>query len=670
MFELIPYLPWPLLAVTVILVVIPTAIAIMARIALYNFFRGNIDKVSRLLNHNQQRGIQPKIVNQLEERYKSVSQQVEQVNTVALIDSIFAEEVISIPGLSLHCDQIENLCRTLPNLLLAFGLLGTFWGITSNLYKVGQAIQNINQTGTDINLLIQELQPQLQGMSIAFLTSLVALLCSSILIIINVFFNTGLAKYKLINALEDYLDNIFRPNVQGDTRLDKAIDRMVTQQHEFLIRFHENVGQVLEDTFGRAALQISRENSKASTLAEKVYTGFVQSAKMIVEGAETFNTSAQSLKGQTQILAGLMPQFQKNSEMIFAGANSFYKVAAKIEKNQFFEQMENILERSSQTHTAFSESSQILSQAVVELVWQTQTITNLAEQVYQNLATSSGQIQDSALRFLEAASMISDSDLAEHFTKAVHQWSEIQDKFSASTKRFCEQTDLIEPLIGNITQVSEEVRGLGNQIKTLSRESLDLTTANLQLMQEQNKQFLELQQHLLSAIQGMENRSKSSYETWKDLTESWLQNSQTQIDTYSSQHNKYLEELREQLNISKERNQEWTKLNDSLLTMSAQLTETWNQNIKKQISAQSNDHQEFLRKFSEEIELSKMRNRDLEKLLDSIVILETNRFKIEEKLMAIATSMSEQIEWLHQTEQQTPLNSKALPPVVKMKSER
>ncbi|MFM5945806.1 MAG: hypothetical protein ACKO87_16240, partial [Dolichospermum sp.] len=216
-------IPLYLILITVFLVVIPSLSTIVIRIYLYRYLIGLTDKVQRLIKTGI-RGVQPKIIQTLEDRFEQASKQLEQVNTGALIDQIYSQETIK----GFTCEQIDYLCRILPNLLLAFGLLGTFLGITINLSTLSQTINQTN--ASDINNLVSELQKPLEGMSIAFTTSLTGLFFSALLTIVNFIFNSGLAKYRLISSLEDYLDNVYFPEVQGDTRLDKIVNKMVSQQ--------------------------------------------------------------------------------------------------------------------------------------------------------------------------------------------------------------------------------------------------------------------------------------------------------------------------------------------------------------------------------------------------------------------------------------------------------
>ncbi|MFM6099759.1 MAG: hypothetical protein ACKPCG_16715, partial [Dolichospermum sp.] len=274
-------IPLYLILITVFLVVIPSLSTIVIRIYLYRYLIGLTDKVQRLIKTGI-RGVQPKIIQTLEDRFEQASKQLEQVNTGALIDQIYSQETIK----GFTCEQIDYLCRILPNLLLAFGLLGTFLGITINLSTLSQTINQTN--ASDINNLVSELQKPLEGMSIAFTTSLTGLFFSALLTIVNFLFNSGFAKYRLISSLEDYLDNVYFPEVQGDTRLDKIVNKMVSQQDEFLTNFGETVRKAVEQSMGKVAKQIADGNKETTDLARQVYEKFTDAAGTISRAANEF----------------------------------------------------------------------------------------------------------------------------------------------------------------------------------------------------------------------------------------------------------------------------------------------------------------------------------------------------------------------------------------------
>jgi tetrahydromethanopterin S-methyltransferase subunit G len=284
-----------LIAVSVVIIVIPSLVTIVFRLVLYQYLRGLAREVQRLIQ-NQSQGLQTnKVISTLERRFKLASNQLDQVNTSALIDQVYSQQ--KLKGLSL--DQIDYFCRIIPNLLLAFGLIGTFVGITFNLYTLSQTLNQTN--AADINALVEDLKQPLAGMSIAFVTSLLGLFFSALLTIVNFKFNTSALKYHVLSALEDYLDNIYLPQVQGDNRLDKIVKKMVSQQDEFLTRFGDTVRTAVETSMAKVAQQIAEGNQEVTDLARQVYERFTEAAGTISGAADKLESSIHEFTATSQI---------------------------------------------------------------------------------------------------------------------------------------------------------------------------------------------------------------------------------------------------------------------------------------------------------------------------------------------------------------------------------
>lgn len=281
-----------LILLTLVLVIVPTVLAVRIRIALYKHLQESTVKVKRLIR-GESRGVQPKIISNLENRFKIASSQLDDVNTAALVDGLYHEEQFTFMSKSLSCEKWDYFVRVLPNLLLAFGLLGTFFGITLNLTGISTLI-DINNV--DLQSLGEKLKTPLESMGIAFITSLIGLACSSLLTVINLIFNTNLAKVNLISSLEDYLDNILQPTVEGNSRLDKAVNRMVDKQEEFLKNFHNNVTRVLESSLGKVAQKIADGNQETAKLVTQVCDRLTETAGTLSTGASTFKSSTNSFE--------------------------------------------------------------------------------------------------------------------------------------------------------------------------------------------------------------------------------------------------------------------------------------------------------------------------------------------------------------------------------------
>jgi exonuclease VII small subunit len=380
-FTLIPSGTWA----SILILVIVSGAAISLRLTLYKKIEEINRKTSRLLSSGESEGIQPPIIAELRKRYQKASKDLEHVNTPALIDSVYKEERLKFSFLNLEYDRADGITRALPNLLIAFGLIGTFWGITSNLTNISSIVTGFSQSNPDVGKLVQGLQLPLQDMGVAFSTSLFGLLAGSILTIINTIWSINIAKYQLISGLEDYLDNIYKPNVEGNTRLDIAIDRMVKQQQEFLTRFHENVGAALERSFGKAANQIAEECGRINHIAENVYTNFSNAAGTISTGATTFQQAATSLESQSKNLANSIHEF-KSSVEIFKGSTE------QLEKNNIVQNLDRVLSELNTNQQAFANSTKTLEDSLIGITSSNETAAQLAKQVYETWQDSTAQI--------------------------------------------------------------------------------------------------------------------------------------------------------------------------------------------------------------------------------------------------------------------------------------
>lgn len=95
MFEWVKLFPPYLIFLTAVFVIIPTIASLFIRFSIYRHLNNLANKITRLLRIGDSRGIQPKIVDELEIRYKIATSQLEQVNTGALIDGIYSQEKFS-----------------------------------------------------------------------------------------------------------------------------------------------------------------------------------------------------------------------------------------------------------------------------------------------------------------------------------------------------------------------------------------------------------------------------------------------------------------------------------------------------------------------------------------------------------------------------------------------
>ncbi|MGF1489827.1 MAG: hypothetical protein ACFBSE_22300 [Prochloraceae cyanobacterium] len=502
--ELLNLFPLYLVFLTLGSIVFPTCISFTLRRNLYKHILTKSRSVKKLLDGNSAVN-KPKIVYKVENRFETASKQLEKVNTPALIDGIYSEEKFNFLGFSLTCETWDYFCQVLPNLLLSFGLLGTFLGITINLHSLSSTISQVNIS--DVSSLIQKLQQPLEAMGIAFITSLIAIGCSSFLTLINLRYNTTFAKYQLISTLEDYLDNILHPTIDGHSRLDKAVNRMVDKQNEFLNRFHEKVGQVLESTIEHLVEKIIEENKRSNQLAREVYQRLLESSGSLAKGADTFKESVYSLKKETEKLVTVSNNFEKGCDIFKESSILFSVSAEKIEASKFSENLENLTKNLATTQTSFARSTSLLAENTDIIVQSNIRANQLAEQVYQQFQDCSDRFDRGSNIFLNAATKINESEFANNILTATADLASTQKDFSQSASALNKSTQSIDSVIQTLDNSIKEVAQLGakqlnklEQQATSDRHSINTVASNISTLETTINKMVHSEEKYLQEI--------------------------------------------------------------------------------------------------------------------------------------------------------------------------
>ena len=501
LFNLFP--PY-LIVLTLVLVIFPTVLTLGIRIALYKHLQDSTAKVKRLIR-GESRGVQPKIISNLENRFKIASSQLDDVNTAALVDGLYHEEKFTFMSKSLSCEKWDYFVRVLPNLLLAFGLLGTFLGITLNLTGISTLI-DINNV--DVQSLGEKLKTPLESMGIAFITSLIGLACSSLLTVINLIFNTNLAKVNLISSLEDYLDNILQPTVEGNSRLNKAVDSMVEKQQAFLTNFHNEVTRVLESSLREVAKEIAERNQETAKLVTQVCERLTETAGTLSTGASTFQRSAFELNEQVPIITQANREFTQSSQELKNSVLLFKQASELIEKSNFSGNIERFTASLAETQARFSQSTALLEQNIGEIISSNKRANDLAEQVYLNIQESSQKLQNSALGFLEASEKIESSQFADKLVQATADLMTAHQQFADSTTDLNQSTQSLASLTQDFQRSMTTMVELGIKITDLNQKS--------ETILEQNQQRSVTEQEKLSNIQGELVKLIETVKTYQD----------------------------------------------------------------------------------------------------------------------------------------------------------
>lgn len=291
-------LPTYLIVLTILLIIVPGIIGILARLFLFQHLSNSAKKVRYLLE-GKTIDVKPNAIAKIEQRFSTIASSVEEVNTPAIVTGVYSQEKCRIFGIPVSCEGVDYFTRLLPNLLLSFGLLGTFLGITINLTNLSNTITQVDIT--EIDNLLRALNQPLQGMGIAFITSLIAIAFSALLTVLNLVWNTNIAKNRLLNYLEDYSDHYCLPQLNINNPLEATINRF----SENCDRMVANLGSSIEtavtnafsrveqsaDTFAKAALTIDSSNFPQQ---------LANATNDLAIAQNNFSQSSLVLKGSTQ----------------------------------------------------------------------------------------------------------------------------------------------------------------------------------------------------------------------------------------------------------------------------------------------------------------------------------------------------------------------------------
>ena len=153
---------------------------------------------------------------------KNLGHQMHEVDGRYTFKSSQIEKIIESIDMSLI--SLRETSRYLVGLLVFLGLLGTFWGLLKTIGSVGNVIGGLGIDDTNVagffNSLKDGLNAPLQGMSIAFSSSLLGLSGSLILGFADL--NLGQAQNKFIKFLDKTLQNNSSPDFINHSSFDSS----------------------------------------------------------------------------------------------------------------------------------------------------------------------------------------------------------------------------------------------------------------------------------------------------------------------------------------------------------------------------------------------------------------------------------------------------------------
>jgi uncharacterized phage infection (PIP) family protein YhgE len=291
------------------------------------------------------------------------------INKLSLLDKIYRESTELQ-----NWEKNQRYYQNLPNLLLSFGLLGTFVGITINLFLLSR------NTGGEIPL-DKTLEDIIGSMAIAFISSLGALISSVIITKFHPAYDLEIARNDIFNQLEYYLDNECQILLDLPTVQEKIND---------LIQTLLNLPQSIQEL--EKSVSISSQNLVTSG---NTFHSQIQDAS-----SEITNTT-NILNNTTSNLANITQNFANFTSTLKTSATSLDQTTIALENynQQLQTAINNLTNHSSRiqnlvqsNHNELSQVSLRLEENGNSLLSSTQTFNINASQVKEALNNHTGQV--------------------------------------------------------------------------------------------------------------------------------------------------------------------------------------------------------------------------------------------------------------------------------------
>lgn len=473
----------------------------------------------------------PLLIQNLRQRMTRCLEKYDEINTVALVDYTLSQE--RLWGMPL--EQIEYLTRLTPNLLIAIGLLGTFLGITINVFSIIDNLrtldisalqgENLAQQSVVLQELFTRFRGPLRGMALAFVSSLVSLSLGILLTFINSIWNTTLARRHFFTAVELYLDHELASEQRNPTgRLIQSIDRNFTV---FLENFHETVTKAIEDPLERELANLRQMHSRNIELAERVFARIDNAAGNLVAGANIFQTAVRTLENSqfaekfstaTQQLSQFIDQLttavarsqELNSEVIALNAK-VSETLGRVNRTQV--NFEEIASDLSTTTTTFrhiqdmvlglvnqiEQVNRQVAQKSTELAQVTDQLTELLA-IAQRSQNTLSQNQQELMTLLRSMERLS-NDVGQHLLQGNEELRQVRFGVSKFSK---EVSDIIEQNQTHQNQLLNLLKKSTSHVEQLSTAATQIARVTEQL----DRQYKSLTDQLTTLRNSFENYRK------------------------------------------------------------------------------------------------------------------------------------------------------------------
>jgi len=259
-----------------------------------------------VLDHSNREGLifKNELNNAIVDDFKSAQTlKIKEINTIAIIEK----------NMSTYLNKTnigERFIQRSSGLMIILGLVGTFFGLTLSISELVGLLSNTNEALLgDVNTITGGLLSSINGMSVAFVTSLFGITSSILVNVLTILVGTVETKEHYMSVIEEFLDNaIGEKNVdmtqvddEGKTPLENAFESLGNQ----LAASMEEVSQAMS-----YRLTVATNNMKdTADSIEKSMRNFDGSIQQFSENIRDFSEFNHHLKSNIQRMSVAFDDF-------------------------------------------------------------------------------------------------------------------------------------------------------------------------------------------------------------------------------------------------------------------------------------------------------------------------------------------------------------------------
>lgn len=228
---------------------------------------------------------------------KSLNARILEINTQAIVDK---QLNAYLPGTHV----LERFVSKAPGLMIVLGLVGTFFGLSLAISDLVDLLKNTPEAVVgDVTGITGGLLNAINGMAVAFITSLFGIAASIIFNLTSIFVGTLESKNHYIASAEEYLDNVLGPKNADMTLVDESGRTPLEIAFEELgDRLSTDLRQVTESVSQK--LVLASESMKDTALSlENQMDKFEKSVELFSENTRDFSEFNHQLKNNIQRLS-------------------------------------------------------------------------------------------------------------------------------------------------------------------------------------------------------------------------------------------------------------------------------------------------------------------------------------------------------------------------------